>query len=275
VALTNQEKRGVWLLAIVGALVAAVLGAYVWQKLWKDPIGPDNCIYEDKRLLRKAISDQTVILVDQSEDLSPSHMRQVKELLLDYIADDERLPVRSAVIIYAFGKEDFQPGGKGQDLRPRANLCRPPSSGNVVYENKRKLERTFRDKFVVPLYETLEHSLNHIQGQRSPILEMLQYASRTQDIKESAGDPHKKTLVIVSDMLQHTAAFSHYRGDTYAKFASVQPMLGADLRGWEVRILYIQRYGNDQRLQVGLLNNFWMRYFHDAGAKLARVDRIP
>jgi hypothetical protein len=52
-------------------------------------------------------------------------------------------------------------------------------------------------------------------------------------------------------------------------------MLKADLQGWTIRILYLQRYGRDQRLQNRQLEEFWMRYFHDAGAKIEMIIRVP
>ena len=67
----------------VGA-VAVVLLAIVVGVTWSRPIiGPDNCVYRDKRLLTRAPSDQTVILVDQSEALTETHRR----FALNFIKD--------------------------------------------------------------------------------------------------------------------------------------------------------------------------------------------
>lgn len=273
--LINQRKHAVLLIGLVVVVIVVVFGSFFWQKVTRPQIGLDNCVYEDKQLLRKIISDQTIIVIDQSEELSPSHKRQVKELLVDYIADDKQVPVRSAVMLYIFGKDDFQSSGTGQDLKPVVSLCRPPSTGNVVYENKRKLEKTFRDSFVLPLNQSIDHSLGIALGERSPILEMLQYTSLTQDIKESVGVRHRRTLILISDLLQHSAYFSHYKGGTFEDFLRSTPSLQADLRGTTVRLLYLQRYGKDQRLQDNKLIEFWMRYFKESGAKIEKVERIP
>lgn len=259
------------LTAVIGFAVMAV-GIFVWKELTRPNIGEDNCLYEDRGLRRRADADQTIVVVDQSEELSASHKRQVKELLVELLADDKLLPERSVVFLYVFGKNDFQ-GKSGQDLAPMVRLCRPPSSGNEVYENKRKLERTFRDRFVSPLYQAIDQSLGVALGERSPILEMLQYLSRTQDIKESVGKKFSKRLVLVSDLLQHSETLSHYKGDTYEDF--LRSELKANMSGWTVRVLYLQRYGRDQRLQSKLLDNFWLRYFHETGAKVERMERIP
>ncbi len=274
--LSRDGRRGVTVLVGVGLFVAVVLSVFLWKIYTKPNIGSNNCVYEDKRLLHRKVADQTVIAVDQSEALSPSHKRQVRELLLDYVANDNELPVRSRVMLYVFGKNDFVSSSAGQSLTPSADLCRPPSSGNAIYENQRKLDRTFRDGFMLPVYKAIDSSIELALGQQSPILETIQYISRTQDIKESVDNKHKKTLIIVSDLLQNTDAFSHYRPWTWDGFQqSTAPALKADLRGWTVRLVFLQRYGRDAGLQDQRHMDFWMRYFNDAGAKLERIDRVP
>ena len=105
---------------------------------------------------------------------------------------------------------------------------------------------------------------------------MIQYVSRSQDIKEEIGGKHKKTLIIVSDLLQHSEQFSHYKNWTYEQFAaSAGQLLRADLRGWDIRLLYLQRYGQDRQLQSKNQFEFWERYFYDSGAKIVAADRIP
>lgn len=272
----DQRRKAIKILVTVGLLVALVFGIFAWKKLTRPNIGQDNCVYEDSRLLRKAISNQTAIVVDQSETLSASNKRQVKEMLIEYLTDDVQLPVRSEVLLYVFGKNDFQATGVGQELKPSIQLCRPPASGNEVVENKRKIERNFHGRFVIPLYQAIDASLEQSLGERSPILEMLQYISRTQDIKEGVDRQHKKTLILVSDMLQHSSYFSHYKQpNSYEHFLKSASILKVDLRGWTVQILYLQRYGKDKELQKQSHLEFWMRYFHEAGAKIARIDQVP
>lgn len=275
--LKAEEKKGVLVLLGIGTFVALVLGVYVWVKVNQPIIGADNCVYEDKLLVRRVAADHAVIIVDQSEEFSESHKRQVKDLLLDFIADEKQFGLRSRFMLYVFGKNDFQPGGAGQDLKPSLSLCKPPSSGNVVIENKRKIEKGFRDRFLLPLYGTIDTSLEVALGERSPILEMIQYISRTQDIRDVLGDRSKRTLIVVSDLLQHSANLSHYKdkGANYEDFLGLKT-LNVDLRGWTIRVLYLQRYaGRDQKIQEKNHLEFWQRYFRDAGAKIDRIDKVP
>lgn len=275
-ASSKHDTYAVRIFVGLALLVAAVLGFVAYKKLTALEIGPDNCVYEDSKHLRRKAVDQLVIVVDESEALSPSHKRQVQELIVDYVADEARLKERAAVSLYGFGKNDFLANGAGQDLRALASLCRPPATGNVVYEGKKKLEKVFHQRFIVPVFLVLDEALGGSLGERSPILEMLQYISRTQDIKDGAGNAQSKTLILVSDLLQHSTNFSHYKAWSYDEFQrSAWPLLKTDLRGWKVQILYLQRYGKDQQLQNAQLEDFWMRYFHDAGAKIEIIQRIP
>lgn len=271
-----QDRKGWLILALVGLFVIVVFGAYLWRKSTRPMVGSDNCVYLDKQLLRRQVVDQTVIIIDQSEALSESHKRQVKEKLISYIADDDQLRVGSVVMLYVFGKNDFEKAGVGQKLAPIPLLCKPPSSGNEVIENNRKIAKVFHDRFVMPMYAAIERSMDVALGERSPILEMIQYVSRSQDVKESVGRAQKKTLIVVSDLLQHSESFSHYRKWTYDDFlATSAGALRTDLRGWNIHVLYLQRYGRDQRMQDREHFAFWERYFHDAGGKLVAADRIP
>jgi hypothetical protein len=272
----NKTTHGWILIAIVLLFVALVLGIYVWKKQTRPIVGRDNCVYEDAQLSRRKPSDYTVIIVDQSETLSDSHKRQVTSKLFDYLADDNLLPVGSVVMLYVFGKNDFVKAGAGQKLAPNPFLCKPASTGNEITENARKISRVFHNQFVVPMNAAIGQSLEPALGERSPILEMIQYVSRSQDIKEEIGGKHKKTLIIVSDLLQHSEQFSHYKNWTYEQFAaSAGQLLRADLRGWDIRLLYLQRYGQDRQLQSKNQFEFWERYFYDSGAKIVAADRIP
>src|SRR5262244_1360446 len=106
--------------------------------MWARPvIGADNCVYRDRRLLRRAPADQTVILVDQSEALTETHRRFALSFITDYVADDSRFAERSRIVLSTFSKATFE-SRDGPRLRPGAAVCRPPSRGNDLYENTRK-----------------------------------------------------------------------------------------------------------------------------------------
>ncbi|HEX3179045.1 MAG TPA: hypothetical protein VHZ49_20375 [Methylomirabilota bacterium] len=265
--LSRLDRRGIMILCGIGAFVVVLLGS-VAGVMWNRPIiGPDNCVYRDKRLLRRAATDQTVVLVDQSEALTDTHRRFALSFLKDYVADDARFAVRSRIALFTFSKLNFESPAPAS-FRPVSDLCRPPSHGNELYENNRKITKDFYTRFLVPVTTALEESLTTEVGERSPILETLQMISRSQEIDDGG----RKTLIVVSDMLQNTAGFSHYRERrSYEDFvrSGFASDVKADWRDWSIVVLYLRRY-RDRRLQQGAHVDFWQRYFHDAGGKITR-----
>jgi hypothetical protein len=267
VPLSKSDRQGILILGIVGALVVALLATVVGVMWARPALGADNCVYQDKRLLKRAATDQTVILVDQSEALTETHRRFALSFIKDYVADDARLPVRSRIALFTFSKLNFD-SRDSPSLRPASDLCRPPSHGNELYENSRKITKGFYDRFLIPVTAALEQSLTTEVGERSPILETLQLVSRSQEIEDGG----HKTLIVVSDMLQNTEPFSHYRErSTYDDFvrSGFARDVQADFRDWDIIVIYLRRY-RDRRLQQAAHVDFWQRYFHDAGGKITR-----
>ena len=265
--LSSLDRRGILILSGVGVFAVGLL-AIVLAVTWSRPIvGPDNCVYRDRRLLSRAPTDQTVILVDQSEALTETHRRFVLTFIKDYVADDARFAVRSRIALFTFSKATFESPG-GPRLRPISDLCRPPSRGNDLYENSRKITKDFYQRFLLPVTAALEESLTTEVGEQSPILETLQLISRSQEI----GDTGRKTLILVSDMLQYTPAFNQYGPRrSYEDFlrSGFARDVKADFRDWNVIVIYLRRY-RDRQLQQSEHLDFWQRYFHEAGARITR-----
>jgi hypothetical protein len=267
VALSSLDRRGILILCGVGGVAVALLASVVGL-VWARPIiGPDNCVYRDKRLLTRAPTDQTVILVDQSEALTDTHRRFALSFIKDYVADDTRFSVRSRIALFTFSRLNFE-SRNSPSFRPGSDLCRPPSHGNELYENNRKITKDFYQRFLVPVTTALEHSLTTEVGEESPILESLQLISRSQEIEDGG----RKTLILVSDMLQHTSGFSHYRDRrSYDEFvrSGFASDVKADFRDWSIIVIYLRRY-RDRHLQQGAHVDFWQQYFHDSGGKITR-----
>ena len=265
--LSSLDRRGILILSGVGVFAVGLL-AIVLAVTWSRPIvGPDNCVYRDRRLLSRAPTDQTVILVDQSEALTETHRRFVLTFIKDYVADDSRFAVRSRIALFTFSKATFE-SPSGPRLRPISDLCRPPSRGNDLYENSRKITKDFYQRFLLPVTAALEESLTTEVGEQSPILETLQLISRSQEI----GDTGRKTLILVSDMLQYTPAFNQYGPRrSYEDFlrSGFARDVKADFRDWNVIVIYLRRY-RDRQLQQSEHLDFWQRYFHEAGARITR-----
>jgi hypothetical protein len=271
VPLSRSDRRGILILCGIGGFAVAVL-ATVATVMWARPaVGADHCVYRDKRLLTRAATDQAVIVVDQSEALTETHRRFALNFIKEYVADDGNFPVRSRIALFTFSQSSFA-APSGPDFRPRSDLCRPPSQGNDLYENNRKITREFYQRFLVPVTAALEESFATHEGERSPILETLQLISRSQEI----ADTGRKTLILVSDMLQHTDGFSHYRDRrSYEDFvrSGFANDVRADFRDWSIVVIYLRRY-RDRHLQQAAHLDFWQRYFADAGGRITRWSGV-
>jgi hypothetical protein len=267
VPLSSLDRRGLLILTGIGAFALALLATVVGVTWSRPHVGPDNCVYRDRRFLSRAPADQTVILVDQSEALTETHRRFALNFIKDYVADDAKFAVRSRVLLFTFSKATFD-ARNGPRLDPSSALCRPPSRGNDLYENSRKISKDFYQRFLVPVSATLEESLTTEVGEQSPILETLQLISRSQEIDDGG----RKTLVLVSDMLQYSGAFSHYgprRGYQDFVRSGFANDVKADFRDWTIIVIYLRRY-HDRHLQQAAHLEFWQRYFHESGAKISR-----
>ena len=131
--------------------------------------------------------------------------------------------------------------------------------------NVRKMQRRFERRFEAPLAQVLDQFRTASTAPRSPILETIRAVSRRPDF--STAVPERR-LVIISDMLENVEEFSHYSRDySFSRvrqngyYASVR----ADLRDVEVRVLYVDRPGQ-QRHQGPRHIEFWREYFRDSGA---------
>src|SRR5262249_601568 len=156
--------------------------------------------------------------------------------------DDSRFVVRSRIALFTFSKATFE-SHSGPRLRPSSDLCRPPSRGNDLYENNRKITKDFYQRFLVPVTATPEQSLPTPAGDQPPIHASWQLIPPSHDI----ADGGKKTLILVPDMLQHTAAFNPYRPRrTYEDFlrSGFATDVKADFRDWNVIVIYLRRYND-------------------------------
>ena len=156
--LSSLDRRGILILSGIGGFAVALLATVVGVTWSRPIIGPDNCVYRDKRFLGRAPADQTVILVDQSEALTETHRRFTLNFIKDYVADDSKFALRSRILLFTFSKATFE-SRNGPRLRPSSDLCRPPSRGNDLYENNRMITKDFYQRFLVPVTAALEESL--------------------------------------------------------------------------------------------------------------------
>lgn len=117
-----------------------------------------------------------------------------------------------------------------------------------------------------------------ILATRAPIMESLQaLVAETPLLVEDrprSGEHRPRRVIIVSDMLQNSAAVSFYRGQEWADFQASRDFarLGRNLHDVTVELLRLPRDEPAIR-DPGAIDHFWVRYFDYQGATL-RVRTI-
>jgi hypothetical protein len=273
----NINHRHVLTLALSVALIGVMPGAEagLFSSEPKTYIGKeDGCAYQDATLKRRIPSEETVVVIDQSEALSPTHRDQVNQLLIERMLDDAQVPVGSHVSVYVFGKGDFKPDGSGQNIAPALSMCKPAQEGNELTENVKKIQRRFQTNFLDKLTAEIDKATNTALGERSPIMEMVQFLSHVSTFS-SGGEGQPKHLLLVSDLLQHSELFSSYKSAGKGKAVTPPERLSPSLEGWTVEVLVPQRYGKDQAIQSEAHQSMWMAWFQQAGAVSSDARRLP
>ena len=153
--------------------------------------------------------------------------------------------------------------------------CKPATGekANELYQNPRIIEERYREEFLEPFEAILSAMLDSPAAERSPILESLQALLVSAPGFVDASYPRR--VIVVSDLIQNSAAFSFYRGDTWGRFIRSQDAerLAGRLRGVEVEICRIPRPG--AKVNKAVVDDFWVNYFDRAGASRVVASTCP
>lgn len=153
----------------------------------------------------------------------------------------------------------------------RFALCKPRSgaAANELYENPRMIEEQYVAKFEAPLQGALAEMVQAGIADSSPIMESIQ--ATLAGVRGFSEARYPKTLILVTDLLQHSDVFSFYRGDAWARFAASADYerLSRNFDGATVEILRIPRPGARIR-DPEAVDEFWVSYFERQGAGIVR-----
>lgn len=157
----------------------------------------------------------------------------------------------------------------------RFALCKPKSgaAANELYENPRMIEAEYAMKFEAPLQDALAEMIPAGTADSSPIMESIQ--ATLAGVRGFSEARYPKTLILVTDLLQHSEVFSFYRGDAWHRFAASADYarLSRNLDGATIEILRIPRPGARIR-DPAAIDEFWVSYFERQGARTVRFRVI-
>jgi hypothetical protein len=205
----------------------------------------------------------TVVLVDTTDNLPETTKREVRQFLNDLIIE---LP--------AYYKLDIRvldaASAKSKSLFSRCN----PGDGVGLSEwtdNPAIARKRWIEGFQKPAEEAMGFSLRFDRAAASPIMAAIQDIAIDQFSAANVRNA-PKSLIIISDMIEHTRDYSQYSGDlTFERYKRSPAYLKyrTDLHGAKVAIGYVRRLG--AKLDTKRHPVFWQEWVVD---NRGTVDRI-
>jgi hypothetical protein len=244
-------------LLIVGVfcVIAVVGSAYFWLA--------NNQVKLDEAFCPKdGATSLTAVLIDRTDvvnEVQQADLRAHLEVLRDTIPRQGRLAV------YTLSDEP------GAARVPAFALCNPGSGDDLSpwIANPELARRRWESVFEAPLKEILDGAIAGGNAKSSPIFEAVQAVAVAEFAP--ARPESSKRLVIISDLLHHTADFTLYISDPSASdFRSLSTLpyyarVRTDLKGAAVTVLYLRRdSGLGRWPQHNII--FWRDYLLDQGA---------
>jgi hypothetical protein len=204
-------------------------------------------------------TSQTLVLVDTTDALAPVTQTQVLNKLRDLVA---AIPKDGLLELRLLSADAAR-------TRPvMAPLCNPGDGADIdpVTGNPEMAKRRWETEYAEKVEDALLKSVGGSEQDFSPIMEAIQ-----QIAAEHLTSEHDRSipsrLVVVSDMIEHTADYSHYvDGLSPETFhAKARNRLATDLADASVEFWMVRRA--TQRIDPEQLGSFWLEWASDSNAK--------
>lgn len=212
-----------------------------------------------------------VVLVDTSDDLPETTRREVLGILDDMI---ETLP--------PFHKLDIRvldiAGVRSRSLFAKCN----PGNGvglSELTDNPRIVRSRWIESFRKPALEAVKGSLGAAKANSSPLMAAIQDIAIDQ-FSSAASQSAKKSLLVISDMIEFTRDYNQYPRAGDLSFQRYQKSAGylkyrTNLHGAKVGIRYVTRQINGQPVLDGIRHmEFWKAWIDDNKGSLDNIKRL-
>jgi len=225
-----DKVRGV-LAGIFGLILIAGLGGATWYWTSKQPK-----LDEATGCPTTGPTAVHAILIDRSDPITPLQGQRIRQTVDRYV---QAARIGERFELYIANSDAVNV------LTAVAGVCNPGrgDQANELYQNPRMIQRQFDEKFLNVLHQNLDNLLKASTADSSPILESIRAVGVAAFGNVEPGAIPLQ-LTIVSDMVQHSAANSHFRGETNFVELSRKPAwrsLQANLKGAKVEVLYLLR----------------------------------
>lgn len=244
-----QEDRRAILIVAASVLALIGAGAFAW---WSRTPALDQATgCPQGQLIPKT---HTVVLVDQTDALSPRQINYAKSLiLLEY----QRLPPGGRLTVRPI---DENPQSVARDF----SRCRVRRGNEVsgIATNPDLIEAEFRRSVGDALNGYLEGLETQATAPASPIIETIDTVAEAADF---GGNVETRRLVVLSDMAQKSDVVDQYRDPGFYQVGPARGRADQPLEGVTARIHYLRR-PELARLQTESHRQYWREWFEAGGA---------
>lgn len=255
--------RGKDILGIFNILIVlGVLGAISYAALVLQPEEYDP----DTLCLAGETPPHVALVIDKTDFYSREQAVRIEGLVLD---SRDRLTVGEMLSLY-----ELDARGELINTNDFA-LCNPGRGDqiNPLYRNPQRVEARYQALFEGPLQDALADLVEPKESPASPIVEALARLAVEEDFDR---ETPRRTIVLVSDMLQNSALFTVYgRGRSDLTRTLPDPRLVADavtaefgdaLAGVTIEVHLIPRPGWEAQ-QAGVIRAYWEEVFRLLGVR--------
>ncbi len=255
------------ILGITGLAAVIILGVagfsyYKWVASQRVAIDPHtNCPVTGP-------VSATAVLLDVSHAISRATLEDLRNKF-DTLAVG--IPQGGLISIYGLT-------GRAGELRPLFAACNPGDGSNAdpITSNPRLAKQRWQEGYRKPFDEFEKEIGTSEPTHRNPIMAAIQQIELA--FFDAYSTEVDKTLVIASDMIEYTDAYSQYKsGASYDAFhrSSANNMYRTSLSGVKVTVLYVQRWYVPANTEEHC--EFWTRWFLEnraADIKFLRLEGL-
>lgn len=271
----RQKRKEIFgMIGIIAIFIIAGTGYYFIQS-------NTDALDEYQCSIKNGPNEVTAIIFDKSQAYTNDQVVDIKTSFNLWLAGKESnikdRPIDldifregNLVQLYVTDQESLD---KTEGLSPIAQLCVPKDfrDANEWIENPAFLKKNY-DKFISTFSSTIESLTEQAEG-KSPIMETFLRISNSESFQSYSDKPHN--LLVISDMLQHSDNYSHYKSTEGPSWNVFEKKLGDTvytkirLKNVEVQIFWAKRQSErDKKLQTKKLVDFWSEFFNEANAEV-------
>jgi hypothetical protein len=250
--------------AVLGAvlLVAAVSlagsGFYAMHSLKQKRFDPETlCPAEGARAV-------TLILIDKTDPLTAAEQARIRNLTA---AERDASQRGERITIKLLRQKD---GANETVLDTIADLCNPGADANPIFENPKRVAARFRNAFAEPMDAALASVNDAGSAQSSPIAQAVHRSVEG----ASARDGRHLKLILISDLMEHTAGASAYSGtlNEAALRRLIPQSTQTALKEAEVSIGLLARPRQVKQQEAAIA--VWRRFFETVSGRAPHFERF-